>query len=44
MEYIEENLHNTASTIQKSLYEEKIFFEIPPELVESIKERQDGEH
>lgn len=39
MEDIKENLHNTASTIQKLLYEEKISLEIPPELVESIKER-----
>lgn len=44
MEDIKENLHNTASTIQKLLYEEKISLEIQPELVESIKERQDGEH
>lgn len=45
MEDIQENLHNTAPTIQKKLfYEEKISFEIPPELVESIKERQYGEN
>ena len=41
---IEENLHSTASTLQKLLQEERISFEIPPNLVESIKERQDGEH
>lgn len=33
---IEENLDNTASTIQKLLNEENIL-KIPPELVESIK-------
>lgn len=30
MEDIKKNLHNTASTIQKLLYEETISLEIPP--------------
>ena len=37
-------MHSTASTLQKLLQEERISFEIPPRLVESIKEIQDGEH
>lgn len=44
MEDIKENLQNTASTIQKMLCEENMSLEIPSELVESITERQDGEH
>lgn len=44
MEDIKENLQNTASTIQKILCEENMSLEIPSELVESITERQDGEH
>lgn len=44
MEDIKENLQNTASTIQKMLCEESMSLEIPSELVESITERQDGEH
>lgn len=43
MEDIKENLQNTASTIQK-MCEENMSLEIPSELVESITERQDGEH
>lgn len=44
MEDIKENLQNTASTKQKMLCEENMSLEIPSELVESITERQDGEH
>lgn len=44
MEDIKENLQNTASTIQQMLCEENMSLEIPSELVESITERQDGEH
>lgn len=44
MEDIKDNLQNTASTIQKMLCEENMSLEIPSELVESITERQDGEH
>lgn len=44
MDDIEEHLHNTAPTIQKLLYEEKVSMDIPPELVESIKEKQYDEH
>ena len=44
MNDIGENLHSTASTLQKLLQEERISFEIPLNLVESINERQDGEH
>lgn len=44
MEDIKENLQNTASTIQKMLCKENMSLEIPSELVESITERQDGEH
>lgn len=44
MEDIKENLQITASTIQKMLCEENMSLEIPSELVESITERQDGEH
>lgn len=44
MEDIQENLQNTASTIQNILCEENMSLEISSELVESITERQDGEH
>lgn len=44
MEDIKENLQNTASTIQNILCEENMSLEISSELVESITERQDGEH
>jgi hypothetical protein len=53
MNDIEDNLHNTTllpwdntmtSTIQKLLNDEVISFEIPPTLVDSIMEKQDGEH
>jgi predicted transcriptional regulator len=44
MNDIEDNLHNTTSTIQKLLNDELISFETPPTLVDSIMERQDGEH
>ena len=41
-----ENLHHAASTLHTLLQEERILsrLEIPPSLVESIKERHDGEH
>lgn len=41
---MEDIKENTASTIQKMLCEENMSLEIPSELVESITERQDGEH
>lgn len=41
---MEDIKENTASTIQKMLCKENMSLEIPSELVESITERQDGEH
>lgn len=40
---VEENLQNTTATLQKLLTEEKISFEIPATLIDSIKEIKDEE-